>query len=75
MKKLLLDSGILSDYINRRRSVYERVKCSGCRCDTHCFHRILPYSESSNGLRIEPADSDSLPRTQSVSELMNAPLA
>ena len=26
MKKLLLDSGILSDYINRRRSVYDRVK-------------------------------------------------
>ena len=25
MKKLLLDSGILSDYINRRRSVYDRV--------------------------------------------------
>ena len=26
MKKLLLDSGILSDFINRRRSVYDRVK-------------------------------------------------
>jgi tRNA(fMet)-specific endonuclease VapC len=26
VKKLLLDSGILSDFINRRRSVYDRVK-------------------------------------------------
>ena len=26
MKKLLLDSGILSDFINRRRTVYDRVK-------------------------------------------------
>ncbi len=26
MKKLLLDSGILSDYINRRRSVFDRIK-------------------------------------------------
>lgn len=26
MKKILLDSGILSDFINRRRSVYDRVK-------------------------------------------------
>ena len=32
------------------------------------------YSESSNGRRTGPAVSDSLPRTQSVSELMNAPL-
>jgi len=26
VKKLLLDSGILSDFINRRRTVYDRVK-------------------------------------------------
>lgn len=26
MNKLLLDSGIVSDFINRRRSVYDRVK-------------------------------------------------
>jgi tRNA(fMet)-specific endonuclease VapC len=26
VKKLLLDSGIVSDFINRRRSIYERVK-------------------------------------------------
>ena len=26
MKKLLLDSGILSDFTNRRRTVYDRVK-------------------------------------------------
>ena len=26
MKKLLLDSGILSDYINRRRLVFDRIK-------------------------------------------------